>query len=96
MTLLHRVSDFQEHGNTFFASSFNTTRDVFIVTIIGMIVRNCKYWYTRVMLYFILLKPTGYVIHQQFNLLKPTSYVMYQHLNLLKPTGHVMHQQFNL
>ena len=43
-----------------------------------------------------LLKPTGYVMHQQFNLLKPTGYVMHQQFNLLKPTGYVMHQQFNL
>jgi hypothetical protein len=33
------------------------------------------------------LKPTGHVLHQQFNLLKPTGYVMHQQLNLLKPTG---------
>ena len=43
-----------------------------------------------------LLKPTGYVMNQQFNLLKPTGYVMHQQFNLLKPTGHVMHQQFNV
>ena len=43
-----------------------------------------------------LLKPTGYVMHEQFNLLKPTGYVMHQHFNLLKPTGYVMHEQFNL
>ena len=43
-----------------------------------------------------LLKPTGHVMHQQFNLLKPTGHVMHQQFNLLKPTGHVMHQQFNL
>ena len=36
------------------------------------------------------LKPTGYVMHQQFNLLNPTGYVMHQHFNLLKPTGYVM------
>ena len=42
------------------------------------------------------LKPTGYVMHQQFNLLKPTGYVMHQEFNLLKPTGHVIHQQFNI
>ena len=42
-----------------------------------------------------LLKPTGYVMHQQFDLLKPTGYVMHQQFNLLKPTGYVMHQQFN-
>ena len=42
------------------------------------------------------LKPTGYVMHQQFNILKPTGYLMHQQFNLLKPTGHVMHQQFNL
>ena len=30
------------------------------------------------------------------NLLKPTGYVMYQQFNLLKPTGHVKHQQFNI
>ena len=50
-------------------------------------------------LYFVwfnLLNPTGYVMHQQINLLKPTGYVMHQQNNLLKPTGHVMHQQFNL
>ena len=29
----------------------------------------------------ILLKPTGYVMHQQFNLLKPTGYVMHQQFN---------------
>ena len=43
-----------------------------------------------------LLKPTGHVMHQQFNLLKPTGYVMHQQFNLLKPTGHVMNQQFNI
>ena len=43
-----------------------------------------------------LLKPTSYVMHQQFNLLKPTGYVMHQQPNLLKPTGYVMHQQFNI
>ena len=43
-----------------------------------------------------LLKPTGYVMYQQFNLLKPTGYVMHKQFNLLKPTGYVMHQQFNL
>jgi hypothetical protein len=43
-----------------------------------------------------LIKHTGYVMHQQFNLLKPTGYVMHQHFNLLKPTGYVMHQQFNI
>ena len=43
-----------------------------------------------------LLKPTGYVMHQQFNLLTLTGYVMHQQFNLLKPTGYVMHQQFNL
>ena len=42
------------------------------------------------------LKPTGYVMHQQFNHLKPTGYVMHQQFNLLKPTGYVMHQQFNI
>ena len=30
------------------------------------------------------------------NLLKPTCYVMHQQFNLLKPTGYVMHQQFNI
>ena len=30
------------------------------------------------------------------NLLKPTGYVMYQQFNLLKSTGYVMHQQFNI
>ena len=30
------------------------------------------------------------------NLLKPTGYVMDQQFNLLKPTGYVMHQQFNI
>ena len=34
-----------------------------------------------------LLKPTGYVIQQQFKLLKPTGHVMHQQLQLLKPTG---------
>ena len=33
------------------------------------------------------LKPTGYVMHQQFNLLKPTGYVMHVQFNVLKPTG---------
>ena len=45
---------------------------------------------------FTLLKPTGHMMHQQFNLLKPTGHVMHQKFNFLKPTGHVMHQQFNL
>ena len=43
-----------------------------------------------------LLKPTGHVMHQQFNLLKPTGHVMHQKFNLLNPTGYVMHQQFNI
>ena len=43
-----------------------------------------------------LLKPTVYVMHQQFNLLNPTGYVTHQQFNLLKPTGHVMHQQNNI
>ena len=43
-----------------------------------------------------ILKPTGYVMHQQFNVLKPTGYVMHQDFNLLKSTGYVMHQQFNI
>ena len=43
-----------------------------------------------------LLKPTGYVMHQQFKILKPTGYVMYQQFNHFNPTGHVMHQQFNI
>ena len=38
-----------------------------------------------------LLKPIGYVMHQQFNTLKPTGHVMHQKFNLLKPTGYVMH-----
>ena len=42
------------------------------------------------------LKPTGYVMHQQFNLLKPTGHVMHQQFNLLKTPGYVMHQQFKL
>ena len=42
------------------------------------------------------LKPTGYVMHQQFKLLKPTGYVIHQQFNLLNPTGHVMYQQFNI
>jgi hypothetical protein len=45
---------------------------------------------------FNLLNLTGYVIHQQFNLFKPTGYVMHQEFNLLKPTGYVMHQQFHI
>ena len=32
-----------------------------------------------------LLKPTGYVMHQQFSILKPTGYVMHQQFNLFKP-----------
>ena len=28
------------------------------------------------------LKPTGYVMHQQFNLLKPAGYVMHQKFNI--------------
>ena len=43
-----------------------------------------------------LLRPTGYVMHQQFKLLKPTGHVMRQQLNLLKRTGYLMHQQFNI
>ena len=31
---------------------------------------------------FKLLKPTGYVMDQQFNLLKPIGYVMYQQFNI--------------
>ena len=30
------------------------------------------------------------------NLLKPTVYVMHQQFNILEPTGYVMHQQFNI
>ena len=30
------------------------------------------------------------------NHLKPTGHVMHQQFNLLKPNGHVMHQQFNI
>ena len=30
------------------------------------------------------------------NLLKPAGYVTHQQFNLLKPIGHVMHQQFNI
>ena len=30
------------------------------------------------------------------NLLKPTGHVMHQQFNRLKPTGHVMLQQFNI
>ena len=30
------------------------------------------------------------------NLLKPTGYVMHQQFKLPKPTGYVMHQQFNI
>ena len=43
-----------------------------------------------------LLKPTGHVMHQQFNHLKSTGHVMHQQFNLLNSTGYVMHQQFNI
>ena len=43
-----------------------------------------------------LLKPTGYVTHEQFNLLKPTGYVTHQQINLLKPTDYVTYQEFNI
>ena len=33
---------------------------------------------------------------QHIKLLKPTGHVMHQQFNLLKPTGHAMHQQFNI
>ena len=66
--------------------------------------RKCEVWLINLLKptgyvthqQFNLLKPTGYVMHQQFNLLKPTGYVMHQHFNFLKPTGYVMHQQFNI
>ena len=32
----------------------------------------------------------------RISLVKPTGHVMHQQFNLLKPTGHVMHQQFNI
>ena len=39
----------------------------------------------------ILLKGDNWI-----KLLKPTGHVMHQQFNLLKPTGHVMHKQFNI
>jgi hypothetical protein len=55
-----------------------------------------------------LLKPTGNVMHQQFNIQQleklSTIYFMFvlvirnlwRMLSLLNPTGNVMHQQFNI
>ena len=47
---------------------------------------------------FFLSKPeaTMWTGRTPLNLLKPTGYVMHQQFNPLNPTGHVMHQQNNI